>query len=227
MSNTVAPPRQAGAGWAGKAASLYAVGGARKYVNAAERHRALAAMRELPPKKALFALTLAWTGARVSEVLALTAASFQVEAGVVAIITLKRRSFIVREVPIPPDLMAALDQQFGIAARQRDPATRTLRLWPWHRTTAWRVIKGVMAQAGVAGRQACPRGLRHAFGVGTLQATIPITLTSVWLGHASLRTTAIYTTACGPEELAFARRFWETSRAVVIIPPTSRRTRAR
>ena len=61
----------------------------------------LAAMQELPPEKALFALTLAWTGARVSEVLALTAASFQVEAGVVAIVTLKRRSFSVREVPIP------------------------------------------------------------------------------------------------------------------------------
>ncbi len=208
MSNTVAPPRQAGAGWAANAASLYAAGGARKYVNAAERHRALAAMQELPPEKALFALTLAWTGARVSEVLALTAASFQVEAGVVAIVTLKRRSFSVREVPIPPDLMAGLDGKFGITARQRDPATATLCLWPWHRATAWRVIKGVMKSAKIDGLHACPRGLRHAFGVGTLQASIPITLTRTWLGHASLRTTAIYTAACGPEEIAFAERFW-------------------
>jgi len=107
-----------------------------------------------------------------------------VEAGVVAIVTLKRRSFSVREVPVPPELMAALDRQFELAARQRSPGIASLHLWPWHRATAWRVIKGVMAQAGVAGRQACPRGLRHAFGVGTLQATIPITLTSLWLGHA-------------------------------------------
>ena len=213
MSNTVSPPRRNGAGWAGQTASLYAASGARKYVNAAERQRALAAMQELPPEKALFALTLAWTGARVSEVLALTATSFQVECGVVAIVTLKRRSFNVREVPIPPELMAALDRQFELAARQRSPGTASLHLWPWSRVTAWRLIKGVMKLAGVKGVQACPRGLRHAFAVGTLQASIPITLTRTWLGHASLRTTAIYTAACGPEELAFAERFWRVGTA--------------
>lgn len=207
MGNMVSAPRQTGA-WAGKAASLYAAGGARKYLNTAERQRALAVMQELPPEKALFALTLAWTGARVSEVLALSAASMQVEAGVVAIVTLKRRSFSVREVPIPPDLMTALGRQFDITARQCSPKTSSLRLWPWSRVTAWRLITGVMKRAGIEGRHACPRGLRHAFGVGTLQASIPITLTSTWLGHASLRTTAIYTAACGPEELAFAARFW-------------------
>src|SRR5437016_5888490 len=44
-----------------------------------ERHRALAIMATLPPERALFALTLAWTGARVSEVLALRINSFQIE----------------------------------------------------------------------------------------------------------------------------------------------------
>jgi integrase len=66
----------------------------------AERSRVLAEMTKLPKDQALFALTLAWTGARVSEVLALTAASFQIESGIVAIQTLKRRRHIVREVPI-------------------------------------------------------------------------------------------------------------------------------
>ena len=70
--------------------------------------RALAEMKMLAPKRALFALTLAWTGARVSEVLDLRAYSFQIERGIVAIRTLKRRRPCVREVPIPPELMAAL-----------------------------------------------------------------------------------------------------------------------
>ena len=85
-------------------ASLYAPGGRRKYLNHTERARALAEMAKLPRSQALFALTLAWTGARVSEVLALRASSFQIirgsslkiECGIVAIKTLKRRRHYVR-----------------------------------------------------------------------------------------------------------------------------------
>ena len=189
-----------------QSASLHAPGGGRKYLNHAERERALAEMAKLPRSKALFALTLAWTGARVSEVLALTPASLQIETGIVAIETLKRRKHSVREVPIPPELMAALSKQYKLSAPQRDEG----RLWPWHRATGWRIIKQVMRRSSIAGRQACPRGLRHAFGVGSLQAGIPLNLAQRWLGHARISTTAIYTAACGPEEVHLARRFWRS-----------------
>jgi integrase/recombinase XerD len=217
MRNTVSQSRRNGSGWGGQAAALYATDGARKYLNAAERQRALAAMQKLAPDEALFAMTLAWTGARISEVLALTPASFQVELGVVAIVTLKRRRFCVREVPIPPGLMAALDRHFEITSRQRSSEAVSGRLWPYSRTTAWRLIKRVMEKAGVFGRQACPRGLRHAFGIGTMQAGVPINLTKEWLGHASMSTTAIYAAACGPEEIAFAERFWSADRSLSIV----------
>lgn len=213
MSNTVSPTRRKDAVWPGRAAGLYATDGARKYLNAAERGRTLAAMQELPPADALFAMTLAWTGARISEVLALRPSSFQVERGVVAIVTLKRRRFAVREVPIPPALMAALDRHFEITKRQRSSDAASERLWQCSRTTAWRLIKQVMGKAGVIGRQACPRGLRHAFGIGTMQSGVPINLTQMWLGHASISTTAIYAAACGPEEIGFAERFWDADRS--------------
>lgn len=45
-------------------------GGLRKYTNHAERERALAAVTVLEEDQQLFALVLAWTGARLSEVLA-------------------------------------------------------------------------------------------------------------------------------------------------------------
>jgi integrase len=191
--------------------SLYTAGGSRKYLNAAERQRVIAAMTRLRRDQALFALTLAWTGARVSEVLALTPTSFQIEGGIVAFRTLKRRKHSVREVPIPPDLMAALDLHFDISIGRRDLPDADHRLWPWHRTTAWRRIKRVMMFAQIVGRRACPRGLRHAFGVGTLQSGVPLNLTQRWLGHARISTTAIYAAACGPEEIAFAERFWLSS----------------
>jgi len=199
MSNSVASNYAAG--------GLYAADGRRKYINRVERLRFLKALEAMEPPQALFGLTLAWTGARVSEVLALTRASFQLECGVVAFATLKRRRYCVREVPIPPALMVALDREFTLAAL-RPPGADQERLWRWRRETGWRIIKRAMKAARVEGRCACPRGLRHGLGVGAIQAGVPLTLLQRWLGHARLSTTAIYTDAIGPEERAIAARFW-------------------
>ncbi len=178
--------------------TLYTARGARKYLTRAERGRLLPAYGGSLSDCDLLLLTLAWTGARISEVLALTPAAFHVEAGVVAIRTLKRRRPAIREVPIPASLMTALEARFQLSAAQRADDARTHeRLWPCCRETAWRRIKAAMTAAGITGRHACPRGLRHGFGVGTLQAGVPLTLVQRWLGHARLTTTAIYAEVSG------------------------------
>jgi len=192
-------------------ASLYAFGGARKYLNLDERRRVLDAMQSLDTEKALFSLTLAWTGARVSEVLALTPACFQLERGIVSIATLKRRRPVVREVPIPDFLADALNVHYHLHQAQADPASAQERLWHWRRETAWRFIKAVMRRSQIVGCSASPRGLRHGFGIGTIQAGVPLNVVQRWLGHARLSTTAIYTDASGPEEYALAQRFWQLS----------------
>jgi integrase/recombinase XerD len=197
-----------GEGRFGADAGLYGAGGERKYLNRDERHRVLRAAETLGTERCLFALVLAWTGARISEVLALTPASFQIDTGVVLIVTLKRRKFAVREVPIPPALMKRLDRCFALRRLQQGEHSAQQRLWVWHRATAWRLIKHVMLIARVCGRQACPRGLRHGFGVGALQSSVPLHLIQRWMGHARLSTTAIYMDVCGPEESSFAQRFW-------------------
>ena len=188
----------------------YASSGERKYLNREERSRVLAAMEALDPERSLFALVLAWTGARVSEVLALTPASFQLESAVVTIVTLKRRKPSIREVPIPPALMRRLQHCFSLRRSQRTGDV-TGRLWPFTRVTAWRLIKSIMQGARITGRRACPRGLRHGFGVGTLQSGVPLNLIQRWMGHARMHTTAIYAAVCGPEEISFARRFWRAA----------------
>lgn len=48
-----------------------------------------------------------------------------------------------------------------------------------------------MRTAAISGPAATPKGLRHAFGVAAFQ-TVPPHIVQRWLGHASLRTTAIY-----------------------------------
>jgi len=168
----------------------------------------LAVMERLERERALFLLLLAWTGGRVSEVLDVRASSFQIDRNVMALRTLKRRKPHVREVPIAPGLMAAIDGHFGLSELQQNAETANTRLWPWSRVTAWRYVKRAMLEAGVAGRPACPRGLRHGFGVGTLQASVPLNMVQKWMGHARISTTAIYADASGDEEAAFAARFW-------------------
>jgi site-specific recombinase XerD len=66
-----------------------------------------------------------------------------------------------------------------------------------------------MTAASVSGLQASPKGLRHGFGVNAFQSLVPPHLVQRWLGHASLRTTAIYADVIGTEERAFAARMWK------------------
>jgi len=189
--------------------SLHGSTGGRKYLNAAERRRFITAARRADPATRLFCFVLRWSGGRISEILALTPASIDIESGVASIETLKRRKRgIVREVPLPPYVLQALNRVFRLTVAQRDPQLAATRIWRWSRTTAWRRVKEVMAGAGIAGLAAMPKGLRHGFGVNAFQASVPPHLVQKWLGHASLRTTTIYGDVVGPDERAFAARMW-------------------
>jgi integrase/recombinase XerD len=189
--------------------SLYTHDGQRKYLNRAERKRVLKVLRHLDRGRALCGMLLFWTGGRISEILGVRANSFQLDRSVVALRTLKRRRLHVREIPISPELTVLFDRHFKLRKLQKNPATANQRLWPFHRVTAWRFIKQRMLEAGIVGRAACPRGMRHGFGVGTLQAGVPLSLVQRWMGHARMSTTAIYTEVSGKEEAAFAAQFWE------------------
>ena len=107
--------------------------------------------------------------------------------------------------------VAALESRFGLRAAKAAGDTR--RLWPCSRVTAWRHVKALLVAAGIHGVHACPRGLSHGFGVGTLQSGGPITLTQRWMGHAKLKTTAIYTAVWDcPGLVALAHFAWITRR---------------
>jgi integrase/recombinase XerD len=189
--------------------NLFSPLGNRKYLNASERQRFVDFARRASAELRLFCLILRWSGCRISEVLALTPATIDIEGGVANIRTLKRRrKGVVRQVPLPSDLLSELDRAFKLRSRQLSPYLAGQRLWNWSRTTAWRRVKRVMAEAAIAGPHAMPKGLRHGFGVNAFEANVPAHLVQRWLGHASSRTTAIYADVAGPEERAFAARMW-------------------
>ncbi|WP_196805592.1 tyrosine-type recombinase/integrase [Sphingobium indicum] len=151
-----------------------------------------------------FCWMLAFSGCRISEALSLTRDSIDFEAKHVIIRCLKKRGKrVFRAIPLPPDYLKLLRRWLG-QARQG-----TALLWPWSRMTGYRRICEVMQAAGVRGGYATPKGLRHAFGVRAIQASVPLTLVQRWLGHADIKTTAIYTGAMGPEEREIAARMWQ------------------
>ena len=173
--------------------------GRRKYLTGDEKARFLQAADRLAPGLRTLCHVLAYGGCRVSEALALTIHHVDTERLTLTLRTLKRRRTVFRVIPMPPAVIAML------AALPRDPAGR---FWPLHRATAWRVVASTMRRAGVTGPMACPKGLRHAFGMAAAGHNVPTNLIQRWMGHASPTTTAIYLDAVGVEERRFASRMW-------------------
>lgn len=185
--------------------SLHTSSGARKYLDAAERCRFIAAAMAAPLSLQLLCLTLAHTGCRISEALALTPDSLRASEGVIAFRSLKKRSqfVVVREVPVPDEVLSGLVVLAGDCASTED------RLWHWGRVRAWQLIKAMMASAGIRpGPHATIKGLRHAFGLHAVRSGVPLNFVQRWLGHASMSTTAIYLQAVGPDEREIAARMW-------------------
>ena len=110
----------------------------------------------------------------------------------------------MRELPMPVELLREY--------RHIEP-DETALLWQEHgrptpRITTYRWIKRLMAEAEISGPKASPKGLRHAYGARAILAGVPLHMLQIWMGHASMRTTAIYATVLGKEQLELADRMW-------------------
>ncbi|EFO28700.1 integrase family protein [Roseibium sp. TrichSKD4] len=177
--------------------SLLTSTGMRKYLTNSERQRFLVACDDLPDDERLLCHCLLWTGARLSEVLALEPEHISGEEGTLTIRSLKKRGQVsYRRVPVPQTLLTDLLQA-------------SAPIFGWGRTRGWMTIKTVMEAADISGPQACPRGLRHSFAVHAISSGVPLHLVQRWLGHQRLETTAIYSQAFGHEERQIASRMWQ------------------
>jgi integrase/recombinase XerD len=183
-------------------AGLFDQSGARKYLVARERLAFVYAASKESAAVSTFCLTMAFTGARISEVLGLTVTRIDSADEAIIFETLKqRKKRVFRAVPVPRTLIPLLCA-YG--------ANKQGRLWPWGRTTAWKVVKAVMREAGLAENLCQPKALRHAFAVEAGQKGIPLNIVQRWLGHARIETTAIYANAIGDEERNLARKAWSS-----------------
>jgi len=186
--------------------SLYAADGHRKYLNQDERLRFSATSSRFGNADPLICSvceTLLWTGCRISEVLALKTSDVHVRERVVVIRTLKQgKQLRFRQIPVPEELVDLLRHVHD----HDDPQSRML--WPWHRVTAYHHVKQVMKEARIEGIHACPKGLRHSFGVHCMLCGVSIQSIQRWLGHSDISTTLICTQVVGAEERRIAQRCW-------------------
>ncbi|QUE52269.1 site-specific integrase [Luteolibacter ambystomatis] len=154
----------------------------------------------LSTRERLLCESLYFLGCRVSEALQLTPTCVDVGESVILIRCLKKRGKeVTRRVLVPKRLAKEL-VDLGAQAEER--------LWPISRMTAWRIVKRVMAVAGISGIHAMPKGLRHGFGVRAALAKLPLHLIQRYMGHSYSTTTAIYLDVVGDEERTLVCRTW-------------------
>lgn len=148
--------------------------------------------------------TLWHTGARVSEVLALTAKSFVLDGhdSYVSLKTLKQRgrprggvvAAAARMVPIRDEAYIREIARY-LATHRPKPGER---LFPITRQAVDHRIRAAAAVFNNNGsaKLSVPvsaHTFRHSFAVNAVLHGVPLTVLQAWLGHKNLQTTAIYT----------------------------------
>ncbi len=189
---------------------LYDIDGNRLYLNGDERQAFYDAAMIAPGEVRTFCHTLHDTGIRISEALALRPSKIDLSEQALIIRSLKKRDKIIhRAIPVQESYLDTLELVHAIKEAQKKKKRKPL--WNWSRVHAWRLVKAVMEEAGLDTTlpHATPKGLRHGFAIHALSKEVPLNMVSKWLGHADLKTTAIYLNAVGIEQRDFASRMWE------------------
>ncbi|MCP3704543.1 MAG: tyrosine-type recombinase/integrase, partial [Alteromonas sp.] len=172
---------------------LFTIDGKRKYLTRDEQDRFMVAASQLDRAQVrTLCLTIAFTGCRISEALALTIDRIDLSAKAITFRTLKQRDKErYRSVPCPDTLIDALELVHAIRKTQKAKGGgKGVKLWTWGRTQATKHICSVMSAAEITGTHATPRGLRHGFGVRLATTTRNPRLVQKLLGHTKLENTA-------------------------------------
>ena len=199
---------------------LFSPGGERLYLNADERQRFLAALDEEDPIDRMFCQLLHYTGCRPTEARELVFKGVLINEQCIVFRSLKKRKTDskgkiklpqYRTVPVLPAFIERLDLVFDVRAQQKRGNALDQPLWHMSRPTAYRLVKRVMDRAGIKGKQATGKGLRHGFGVAMMTGKKPLALNllSQIMGHSDTKITEIYLQFVGEEKHSMVMDAWE------------------
>ncbi len=199
---------------------LFSSDGERLYLTAGERGRFLEAAMNEERENRVFCSVLHFTGARPSEILEITPDRISLGEKVIVLRTLKKRKYDnqgnikqpqYRSIPVPDKLIEELDLVFDLRRIIKSGKNTHTPLWAMNRSTAWRMVKRVMKHAGIKGKQATSKGLRHGFGIAMLSGEKPAPLNIVrdLMGHSDTKITEIYLQAVGDEKRNLVMQAWD------------------
>ena len=167
--------------------------GRRMYLTPLERKHFLRDVALLERRKRIFCEILYYTGCRLGEAYRLQLSQFDSADGMLVFETLKlRRRGVFRGVPVPRKWLKLAFQFLAVDQPEGN-------LWGFSKKTGYRAVKEVMTKACIVGEHACPKGLRHGFGIAHGQNRTNPRLIQRWMGHTSLETTMLYLDAQGRE----------------------------
>lgn len=183
--------------------------GERKYLNAEERKAFFEATTFMDNDIKFYGRMIYYTGARLSEVLAVTPDFIDYKERVVIIKTLKQnpdRPYL-RPIELPADYLESLNDVYGVKKKQGSDAGQK-RIWNFTDRTAQKYIKAIMNTAGITGKKSTSRGLRHSMGVLLVQNKVPLNIVQKILGHRDIKNTMIYAEALEKERREMISRVW-------------------
>jgi len=202
---------------------LFSPDGRRLYLTAKERADFLDAASHENVIDRMYCHVLHYSGCRPSEALELVPERILIEERALVFRSLKKRKHDskgrlkqpkYRTVPMPETVIEHLDLVFNIRTLHRDKKRQkdlVKPLWPMSRPTAYRLVKRVMDRAGIVGKQATGKGLRHGFGVAmvTGKKPLPIHVLAQLMGHSDSKVTEIYLQVVGEEKSQLVADAWE------------------
>lgn len=184
---------------------IFSEDGERLYINLDERLRFEKTAKDQKRETMTLALVLLFTGCRISEALNLEYRNIDLSDKSINFESLKKRKRgVYRSVPIPDMLCDYLELVHEVS-RCKKPKQK---VWTIARNTAFLQIRKIFKEAGINGKMASPKGLRHGFAINALSKKIQINMVQKWMGHSHISTTSIYANAIGEEERNIAERMW-------------------
>ena len=184
--------------------------GERKYLNKEERKAFKHAAQYLKPDARTFCLMLYYTGCRLNEALEVSPDRLIYEENRVIIRTLKQKlekGDRYRILDLPESYLAQLESEYQASSRKGKSSGKK-PLWSFTDRTAQNYVKKAMNAAGITGKQASARGLRHSMGVMLALDKVPMNTISDILGHRFIKNTLIYMQIAGDDRRELVANVW-------------------
>lgn len=148
------------------------------------------------------------TGARISEITALTVDDLRTHEGMLVVTGKGDKQ---RLVPLGSMAQRAVEDYFvrgrpALSKGKTHVALLNKRGGPLSRQSAWGIVKDAADRAGIA-KDISPHTLRHSFATHLLEGGADIRVVQELLGHSSVTTTQIYTHVTASS----LRQVWDTA----------------